>query len=179
VGLAAENNNIIRLTALSQCQELGLLLDDVPGDVPLIRAASSGIVQHVQLLCDAGFDSNNTNPDGVTARTAAAEGGFTEIIQVLVDQYGADPNLSDNGNTTALMVAAENGQLHVVELLLNTYSVNAHTTDRQGWTALLFAARVGERVLSSFWSITTYHLPIEERSKYGETALMIASSETI
>ncbi|KAL6697088.1 hypothetical protein J3F84DRAFT_406782 [Trichoderma pleuroticola] len=84
----------------------------------LTAAAFDGIMEMVQLLLDAGADTNDAN--GWALQTAAAEGHY-EIVQELIDR-GAEVNAcTQNANFaagTALQGACESSKSDIVSLLL-------------------------------------------------------------
>src|SRR5437870_2725674 len=61
-----------------------------------------------------GADPNARMREGSTALTAAAYGGYADVVMQLLARH-ADPRAADQQGRTPLMAAALNG--HIVELL--------------------------------------------------------------
>jgi ankyrin repeat protein len=69
-------------------------------------------------LMRAGANVNERDEDGMTPVMWAANRGYQDVLQILLD-YGADINAQDSRETkTALMWAAPE-RLHIVEYLLS------------------------------------------------------------
>jgi len=51
----------------------------------------------------------------------AAAQGHTEVIELLVDQYGVDPGIQSMDGESPIIVATKLGQHEVVELLKSKY----------------------------------------------------------
>jgi hypothetical protein len=75
----------------------------------------------------------------------AAEEGYVEIIQQLVDRSDMETNLKDDDGLTSLSHAARGGHEAVVKLLLTRNDVEADSTDTKGRTPLSHAAGGGTR----------------------------------
>ena len=111
------------------------------GPTALMGAALDGHKEIVELLLNAGADSNivdasemnncelsivgKTFKNGTTALMLATKGrnrinnaGDKEIVELLLNA-GADPNIQDFHGNTALLLAAKHGHKEIVELLLN------------------------------------------------------------
>ena len=91
---------------------------------------------------DAGgvrfFDIHKTEK-GRTALILAADKGYKEIVDILLEN-NADVNAKDNNGWTALILAAENGHKDIVIILLqNNANVNARSDSDV--TALLAAVK--------------------------------------
>jgi ankyrin repeat protein len=65
-------------------------------DTALMFAARSGDLESARLLLAAGAMVNDTDAWGVSATALAAHGGFTELVEFLLDK-GADPNAAAAG----------------------------------------------------------------------------------
>ena len=66
---------------------------------------------------NSGANLNIQSNDGWTALHLAAQGGYVEIIELLLDS-GADLNIQNNGGWTALDIAKDHNREQVVEVLL-------------------------------------------------------------
>ncbi|KAG7349409.1 ankyrin repeat domain protein [Nitzschia inconspicua] len=82
----------------------------------LLFAASRGDSATIALMCDQGFNPNNSDYDHRTALMVASMKGNTEVVKMLLD-YKADPNLVDMHSSTALLEAVKNGHGDTMELL--------------------------------------------------------------
>lgn len=95
----------------------------------------------MKLLLDNKADVNTkaATVDSRTALQTAVEGGYIEIVKLLLD-YGADVDDIDNGRT-ALQTTAESGYTNIVKLLLDN-GTNVNNVGN-GRTALQTAAGSG------------------------------------
>jgi ankyrin repeat protein len=75
---------------------------------------------------------------GMTALHEASQGGYPEIVRLLLES-GADAKALDSLGNTSLILAAWNGQLEVVKLLLKKGS-DVNWADRGGYSALMACA---------------------------------------
>jgi ankyrin repeat protein len=87
------------------------------GATALIRAASAGYTEGVELLLQRGADVLITDFNGTSALMAATRQGCAAIVDLLLAR-GADVNRQNARGTTALMIAAQQGHAAIVELLL-------------------------------------------------------------
>ena len=117
--LACENNRVVEVTQLLQKP----LDPNARGDIdieppPLLLAADRGHLKVIQLLLEAGADTNAIDENLATASMAASHNGHLEVVRLLLEA-GADTNATDysHSEATALMAAAHNGHLEVVRLL--------------------------------------------------------------
>ena len=89
------------------------------GAPPLGIAAYRGNDEIVRkLLAAAGVEVDKPNEDGITPLSAAADGGYQDIVGLLLDN-GADPNRSNPMGITPLHRACLYGYTRIVELLLH------------------------------------------------------------
>lgn len=105
---------------------------------PLMVAASEGLTHIVILLLNhRATEVNMTDSRGWTALFFAAENGYTEICQLLLD-HGADPNIRSGQLGTALIRATIQGHIDIVDLLVKR-GAKASFPDSIGKSALDFA----------------------------------------
>ncbi|KAJ5723597.1 hypothetical protein N7488_001632 [Penicillium malachiteum] len=81
--------------------------------------------------------------DGLIPLLWLAKCGFEDIIQLIVNDYGADCNARAPTGDTALSIAASNGHVKVVEFLLGTGKFDVNSRNDFGDTALSLASRNG------------------------------------
>lgn len=106
---------------------------------PLIKASTSGSVDVVKILLNAGADVNLENMQGNTALHSAARFGHADIVSVLIES-GADNSSENSLGWTPLMRASRYGQAECVQILINAGSNKGHQ-DKMGWTSLHHAVR--------------------------------------
>lgn len=111
-----------------------VFFDDVGTVVPLIKAASKGDAQIVQLLLKADANIDIKDDDYGTALEVAARKGHTAVVETLI-QAGA----SMSGGIGPLHAASMCGKLNEVTALLKS-GANVDTRDNQKWTPLMYAA---------------------------------------
>ena len=133
--LACENNRVVEVTQLLQKP----LDPNARGDIdieppPLLLAADRGHLKVIQLLLEAGADTNAIDENLATASMAASHNGHLEVVRLLLEA-GADANAIDENMATALMDADQNGHLEVVRLLLEA-GADTNATDKAEATAL-------------------------------------------
>jgi hypothetical protein len=83
-----ENNDVARKGALTAVKDLiemhmSKQLDDQT--TRLLFAASRGDTATISLMCDQGFDANNSDYDSRTALMVAAMKGNSEVVKMLLD----------------------------------------------------------------------------------------------
>ncbi|WP_341817381.1 ankyrin repeat domain-containing protein [Wolbachia endosymbiont (group A) of Andrena carantonica] len=159
-----------------------------------------------KLLLSKGANINAQTKNGITTLHAAAQKGYTKVVEALLE-YNADVNSTVKSDITPLHLSAQQGNEVISKMLLNK-GANANAKQKDGITALHIAtqkghkevvkvllecgAKVGSKIKSD---ITPLHLAaqkgyqeiietvlkfgadINSRDEYGRTALHIASKE--
>jgi len=88
------------------------------GKTEFLLACKEGNLQKVRCFISIGANLHEADPMGNTCLMYAANGGHTEIVDLLL-QHGMDPNeKSINNEWTALMCAARGGHTATASLLL-------------------------------------------------------------
>ena len=80
----------------------------------LVYWASLGEFEQVKALLEQGLDPNQTDDEGYSALQAAAENGYLNVVQLLIQQ-GADVHYKSE--YTALQLAEMADQQQIVEYL--------------------------------------------------------------
>ena len=143
------------------------------GNTELMIAAATGDEQAAaQLLKRPSVSVNAANQFGSTALMGAAAGGYTNIIDRLL-QRGAQVNAKSRKGSTALMFAAKNGQTDAVCKLIAAGSA-VDATDEQGQTALMFATGSGN--LDAVALLAGAGANVNVRNRSGASPLRLASS---
>lgn len=92
------------------------LQNSVHGARALIKAISSGNVQHVQRLIQAGVNVNVATLSGKTPLMLAAFTGYADIVQLLINA-GAEIHARDREGDTAMSIAERRGFTRIKALL--------------------------------------------------------------
>lgn len=121
------------------------------GSHELYYETSEGDINKVRELLDAGADKDWTNSIGFTPLMEASQGGFTDIVQLLLER-GADVNKQSRtepssfgflyGGQTALILALENGHTDIANLLLE-HGADITKRDANGRGPLYHASKEG------------------------------------
>lgn len=115
---------------------------DPRGFSPLVFATYSNQGEITRLLLEKGAEVDARDANGNTALMGIAFKGFTDLAQLLIDEYKAEVNLRNNSGATALSFAAMFGQADMVRLLLEK-GADANLTDQNGHTPAKYAAMKG------------------------------------
>ena len=114
------------------------------GTTALIRAASSGHADLVELLMSRGADPTKANWYG-SALHCAAEAGQCECIRILLDS-GMNIDLRDGFGRTPVQCAASNSRILAVQLLLDI-GADPNVRDDEGLMLIHDAGQVGDERL--------------------------------
>lgn len=94
------------------------LQSPVHGARALIKAISSGNVQHVQRLIQSGVNVNVATLSGKTPLMLAAFTGYADIVQLLINA-GAEIDARDRDGNTAMSIAERKGYTRIKALLMS------------------------------------------------------------
>ncbi|KAK7926467.1 hypothetical protein PG985_003465 [Apiospora marii] len=138
----------------------------------LVKAAANGNVsQLASLLDDSDLPISELNFDGRRALSAAAENGYSDMVEYLLE-YGSQPNERDANGETALWWAARNGHVEVVETLLG-FGASTEIGDLDDQTPLCAAAQKGHEVVAE--ALLKSGGNPNTCTTYGMTPLMFAT----
>ena len=163
--LAAEEGHahLLRAMLVSSVPPYRLLVPDLTGSTPLMRASENGHLQVVETLINAYKEHVNlANTDGWTALMLAAYNGFADVAHVLLDA-GARPGVgrqhfpSRNVIYTPLCYAAWVGHLECVKVLI---CHQASHKDQKMESAMQLADRNGNVKVSELLRMATNGSPI-------------------
>lgn len=102
--------------------------ESLGGDTPLYHAVMKNHPETVVILCKAGANIESYSGfQGITPLVKAVQGGFIEVIKVLL-QYGADIYQEDKLHDTAIKIARKNERQDIVNLLLNPPRLDENDT---------------------------------------------------
>ena len=141
------------------------------GCTPLMVAASSGKLHAVQWFLEKRASVNCENNRGWNSLHFAAQGGDTDIIDLIHTHF---PNIESKTGQgcTPLMVAASNCKLPAVKWFLEK-GANVNCEDNREWNTLHHAAQGGD---TDIIDLIHTHLPnIESKTDVGSTPLMVAA----
>lgn len=122
-----------------------------PQQPALVQAAGKGDLGTVNLIISRGADVNQRDNCNDTPLTAAARGGFPDVVQALlkagarIDYRGICPE----PQRSVLCVAAEQGNLETVRLLMER-GAPPNGRDERGRTPLMCAASAGNLEAMTF-----------------------------
>ncbi len=143
---------------------------------PLLEAARRGDVEAVRSLLRDGADPNLAAGDGLTALHVAAEQGFVEVVELLLDA-GANVTAKTNiGEYEPLHLASRFGHAEVVRVLLEAGAEPAAVATTTGVSPLHLAAKApnGEEAVRV---LLEHGAPVDTReSAAGQTPLIFAAS---
>lgn len=103
---AAKKGNVKAIRAALERGESASVGDDKMQVTPLMRAATSGCIDCMEVLLEAGAKIDSRNTASATALIMASMTGPIRSVKFLLDN-GADPSLSTPSGRNALSVANE------------------------------------------------------------------------
>lgn len=140
----------------------------------LIDAATKGNFIEIQLLLEAGADANAVHSNGSAAILFAAQGGHTEIVELLVSNGANLTATSRSQGTTALIFAAINGHITTVKTLISL-GLNVNAVDNNGASALMITASANHITIAE--ALINAGANIHLWDCYGWTALAYAEAK--
>lgn len=146
-------------------------------EAQLIDAAGSGEVSAVRSLLAQGVDVNGAKGDGMTALHAAAGGGRTEIVELLIARGAVVDSKTRIGSYTPLHWAARGAHASVAELLLNAGADPNAATTNSGATPLHLAAAAIDGAPTVATLLRHGADPNAREASAGQTPLMFAAAE--
>ena len=133
--LASRDNHVVALERLLQ-QPRNPNDANEDGKTPLFHAAEQGHVQVVELLLEAGANTDvSESAEGYTPLWLATRNGHLNIVQFLVE-HGADKDQAQKDGATPFFAAAEGGHLDIARFLVE-HGADKDQADINGRTPLL------------------------------------------
>ena len=160
----------------------GALVDDpdpLEGNTALFEAARKGHKQLVELLLEAGADSEKRNSLEQTPMQEAVRQGRAEAVRVLI-AYGAHTQHPPEGADTGrdwhgLVDVARRGYVDTADALCSDPTLNLDWANNLGETPLLTAARLGHGEVVAV--LASHGANVNQRADNGSTPLMVAAEE--
>ncbi|CAG2253310.1 unnamed protein product [Mytilus edulis] len=109
----------------------------------LLEAATAGDLETVKDYLSKGADINYCHLYNCTPLNAAAKGGFTNIVKLLLGRADIDPNKEKSNGDSPLQSAASEGHLDIIQLLLKRTDIDPNKENKYGNTPLHAAAEGG------------------------------------
>lgn len=164
------HENVVGL--LMQCESIDTGLKDEEGLSALSRAAESGHMNIVKLLI--GHNPMDLATEDKLAIVAAASGGNSDIVKLMLESSEVDINYSPDGGIAALVFAARRGYKNIVSCLLRCTGIDVNCMDEFGRTTLSYAAEEGwGDIVASLLAFSD--IDIECKDEDGMTALAFAA----
>ncbi|CAK8698608.1 transient receptor potential cation channel subfamily A member 1-like isoform X2 [Clavelina lepadiformis] len=143
-------------------------------DSCLHLAVQANSIEIVKFLMKEGADINARNSSLVTPLLLACQHNAHIIVKHLL-QSGANIEMKDSDFMTPLLIASRYGHLETITYLLE-YNADITETDKDDRTCLMWAAEENRSdALTILLRRNKMRLMIEERDKYNNTALHLAS----
>ncbi|KAG2494483.1 hypothetical protein HYH03_007252 [Edaphochlamys debaryana] len=114
---AAKQGDLAEMQALLQGGARVDAADEQDGTTPLWIASSSGHIQEVTMLLEAGASLEAATQDGTTPLHVACQNGHTEVVAALLAAGAAKDRAREDGSTP-LLAASERGHVGAVAALL-------------------------------------------------------------
>ena len=138
----------------------------------LMTACHKGNTDEIQVLLNAGANSNIADAGGDTWLHYAAENyQCKEVLQAIIS-HGVDVNVTNQKNVTALMTACQKGNKDAINVLLNAGS-DPNIADAGGDTWLHYAVR-NCQCKEILQAIISHGVDVNATNKNNVTALMTA-----
>ncbi len=87
------------------------------GESSIFSAASRGDTGAVVDIMRRGYGVNTPDENGMTALHHAAAANQTQVVEMLLNDYGANATIQDKQGRTALDVADESGSAEAADIL--------------------------------------------------------------
>ena len=141
------------------------------GCTPLMIAAFNSKLHAVKWFLEKGATVTREDNSGANALNFAAEGGDTDIID-LIHTHLLNIESKTSQGRTPLMMAALGGKLQAVKWFLEK-GATVNCDDNRGWNTLHFAAEGGD---TDIIDLIHTHLPnVDSKTNEGYTPLMVAA----
>ncbi len=127
-------------------------------------------IKEVRRHLNEGADVNKKDVNGQTPLHHAAESGYTEVAQTLIER-GARVNSKDNEGRTPLHLAAEIGYTPTIDLLI-TKGARVHSKDKNGRIPLHYTVIVNRKEATRF--LISKGSTVDARDKNKWTPLYLA-----
>ncbi len=153
--------------------------DSLTAHYRFVVAASKGNVQEIKDYINIDININYRDANGATALFYAVDGGYLEIIKILL-YNGADPNISTYDGYTPLMNASALGDFESAQLLLYNAKTKLNLYNVNNITALHYASYYGNFYIvdmllyygaNTSISAMYYSSPLLLASYNGDTAI--------
>ena len=140
-------------------------------ELALLKAASTGHIEAVQLLLDLTDNTEHCNEEGTTPLMLASEGGYEPVVKSLL-LAGANVNSQNNDGWTALMEASKYNHITIIHTLLEV-GADPHLQISDGRNALMIASINGHHQVVQ--QLLRKNVDYNCQQKRGITALMYSS----
>ena len=155
---------------------VGVQTEDHVGWPPMVRAADYGQLAVIEILLARGADPLKGTIGNRLPLHFAAEGGYLDIVRLLLKQPSVDANFQDYTGQTALFKAADNGHHEVVKLLLQQNSIDPNAPSEHGFTPLLQTIFEGHQKVVKLLLDRADVDPNKADTSYNQTPLWMAST---
>ena len=138
-------------------------------------ACSEGNIDAINVLLQAGADTNIASTDGNTCHYDAVRKGCSKDVLEAIIKRGADVNATSKSNETALLNACWMGNENAISVLLNA-GADPNIASADGYISLHGAIKKGcsKEVIEA---IISHGADVNATNKANDTALRYACSE--
>ena len=137
----------------------------------LMTACSNGNAGAINILLNAGADSNIADIDGNTCLHYIADEDCSRVALQAIIAHGTDVNTTNKENVTPLMTACNNGNAGAINILMNA-GADPNIADHDGYTCLHYVALDGSE--EALQAIIAHGADVNAANKENVTALMTA-----
>mmetsp|Transcript_4441 Transcript_4441/g.6644 ORF Transcript_4441/g.6644 Transcript_4441/m.6644 type:complete len:317 (+) Transcript_4441:16-966(+) len=151
---------------------LGVLVDqpDKFGRTALMYSANVGNLQMVKFLLRKKANVEARDFQCRTALMDSAMEGHSDIVRLLVKEYGADVNAANKYGATALIYAAHEGRALIASILIDDLGADVNACDSYGDTPVIIASRWG-RFETVRYLVQEAKANLSHRGRENRTAL--------